>query len=53
VLQRSLETLRAGAAGRGWSIRAYLLALALASTVPLAVVSGFFAYIPRSRCAPI
>jgi PAS domain S-box-containing protein len=44
VLQQSIETLRAGAAGQGWSIRAYLLALALASTLPLAVVAGFFAY---------
>jgi PAS domain S-box-containing protein len=44
VLQRSLETLTAGAAGRGWSIRSYLLALALASTLPLAAVAGFFAY---------
>ncbi len=44
MLQRSLETVTAGAARRGWSIRAYLLALALASTVPIAVVAGFFAY---------
>jgi PAS domain S-box-containing protein len=44
VLQRSLETVRAGTARRGWSIRAYLLALALASTLPIAVVAGFFAY---------
>jgi hypothetical protein len=36
--------MRAGTARRGWSIRAYLLALALASTLPIAVVAGFFAY---------
>jgi PAS domain S-box-containing protein len=44
VLQRSLETLKADTARRGWSIRAYLLALALGSTLPIAVVAGFFAY---------
>jgi PAS domain S-box-containing protein len=44
VLRRSVETVRAGAAGRGWSIRAHLVALALASTLPIALVAGFFAY---------
>jgi PAS domain S-box-containing protein len=29
---------------RGWSIRAYLVALALISTLPIAIVAGFFAY---------
>jgi PAS domain S-box-containing protein len=44
VLQRSVDNVRAAAAGRGWSIRAHLVALALASTLPIAVVAGFFAY---------
>jgi len=44
VLQRSVDSVRVGAAGRGWSIRAHLVALALASTLPIAIVAGFFAY---------
>jgi PAS domain S-box-containing protein len=44
VLQRVADIGARTGNGQAWSIRAYLIALALSSTVPIAVVAGFFAY---------
>jgi len=44
VLQRSVRNEQGGRTRRGWSIRAYLVALALSSTLPIAIAAGIFAY---------
>ncbi|MEA3022156.1 MAG: hypothetical protein QOK01_1008 [Alphaproteobacteria bacterium] len=44
MLQRDAQAGQEGRTGRGWSIKAYLIALALSSTLPIAIAAGFFAY---------
>jgi PAS domain S-box-containing protein len=45
VLQRSLEArTKDELTNRGWSIPTYLIALAIASTLPIAIVAGVLAY---------
>ena len=44
MLQRRADEASKVRSGRAWSIPAYLVALALASTVPTAIVAGIFAY---------
>ncbi|MGN6572833.1 MAG: sensor histidine kinase [Pseudolabrys sp.] len=44
MLQRRTGEASKGKLRRAWSIPAYLVALALASTVPIAIVAGIFAY---------
>jgi len=44
VLQRNLQAGQGERTRRGWSIKAYLIALALSSTLPMAIAAGFFAY---------
>jgi len=44
VLQRNAQAEQQRQTRRGWSIKAYLVALALSSTLPIAIAAGFFAY---------
>jgi PAS domain S-box-containing protein len=44
VLQRNAQAEQGRRTRRGWSIKAYLIALALSSTLPIAIAAGFFAY---------
>ena len=44
MLQRDAQAGQEGRTRRGWSIKAYLIALALSSTLPIATAAGFFAY---------
>ena len=44
VLQRRADEASKAHIGHAWSVPAYLVALALASTVPIAIVAGIFAF---------
>ena len=44
MLQRRADEASKAHIGRAWSVPAYLVALALASTVPIAIVAGIFAF---------
>ena len=44
MLQRNAQAEQQRQTRRGWSIKAYLVALALSSTLPIATAAGFFAY---------